>query len=68
MMIRVVMVYIKLGNHCGKAVSTPIYQIADWMAAVLTDISDEAVLSQTRTEVETLCASFPLYEELARHG
>ena len=44
------------------------HQIADWMAAVLTDVSDEAVVSQTRTEVETFCASFPLYEELARHA
>jgi glycine/serine hydroxymethyltransferase len=39
-------------------------QIADWMAAVLVDESDEAVISQTRAEIETLCASFPLYEEL----
>jgi len=44
------------------------HQIADWMAAVLTDVSDEAVVSQTRTEVGTLCASFPLYEELAGHA
>jgi len=35
---------------------------------VLTDVSDEAVVSQTRTEVGTLCASFPLYEELAGHA
>ena len=41
------------------------HQIADWIAAVLTDVSDEAVISKTRAEVETLCASFPLYEELA---
>ena len=41
------------------------HQIADWIAAVLTDASDEAVISKTRAEVETLCASFPLYEELA---
>jgi glycine hydroxymethyltransferase len=43
------------------------HQIADWIAAVLTDVSDEAVISRTRAEVETLCASFPLYEELAGH-
>jgi glycine/serine hydroxymethyltransferase len=43
------------------------HQIADWIAAVLTDVSDEAVISKTRAEVETLCASFPLYEELAGH-
>ena len=41
------------------------HQIADWIAAVLTDASDEAVISKTRAQVETLCASFPLYEELA---
>ncbi len=41
------------------------HQIADWIAAVLTDVSDEAVISKTRAEVEALCTSFPLYEELA---
>ncbi len=41
------------------------HQIADWIAAVLTDASDEGVVAQTRADVETLCASFPLYEELA---
>ena len=41
------------------------HQIADWIAAVLTDTSDEVVISKTRAEVETLCMSFPLYEELA---
>ena len=40
------------------------HQIADWIAAVLKDESDEAVISRTRGEVENLCASFPLYEEL----
>ena len=40
------------------------HQIADWIAGVLEDASDEAVISRTRGEVETLCASFPLYEEL----
>jgi glycine hydroxymethyltransferase len=40
-------------------------QIADWIASVLADASDEAVITKTRAEVETLCASFPLYEELA---
>jgi glycine hydroxymethyltransferase len=40
-------------------------QIADWIATVLTDAADEAVISKTRTEVETMCAAFPLYEELA---
>ncbi len=41
------------------------HQIADWIASVLTDASDEAVISKTRAEVEALCASFPLYAELA---
>jgi glycine hydroxymethyltransferase len=41
------------------------HQIADWIASVLTDASDEAVISETRAEVGALCASFPLYEELA---
>ena len=41
------------------------HQIADWVAEVLTDPSDEAVISQTRAGVDALCASFPLYEELA---
>ena len=41
------------------------HQIADWIAAVLSDVSDEGVISKTRAEVEALCASFPLYEELA---
>ncbi|MCZ6691427.1 MAG: serine hydroxymethyltransferase [Planctomycetota bacterium] len=41
------------------------HQIADWIAAVLTDVSDEGVISKTRGEVEALCTSFPLYEELA---
>ncbi len=40
------------------------HQIADWISAVLTDASDETVISKTRAEVETLCAAFPLYEEL----
>ena len=41
------------------------HQIADWIAAVLTDASNVAVISKTRAEVEALCTSFPLYEELA---
>ena len=41
------------------------HQIADWIASVLSDVSDEAVIKKTRAEVEALCASFPLYEELA---
>ena len=41
------------------------HQIADWIAEVLTDATDESLISRTRAEVEALCASFPLYEELA---
>ena len=41
------------------------HQIADWIAEVLTDATDESLISLIRAEVETLCASFPLYEELA---
>ena len=41
------------------------HQIADWIASVLVDASDEVVIAKTRAEVETLCASFPLYAELA---
>ncbi len=44
------------------------HQIADWIATVLTDASDEAVISTTRAEVEALCRSFPFYEELAGHA
>ncbi len=43
------------------------HQIADWIASVLTDASDEAVISETRAEIEELCAAFPLYQELAGH-
>ena len=40
-------------------------QIADWIAAVLTNTADEAMIAQSRAEVETMCAAYPLYEELA---
>ncbi len=46
-------------------VEQDMHQIADWIAAVLKDVSDESVIERTRAEVETMCASFPLYEELA---
>ena len=42
------------------------HQIADWIASVLDDASDESVIERTRAEVETLCATFPLFEELTR--
>jgi glycine hydroxymethyltransferase len=41
------------------------HRIADWIAAVLTNTADEAVITRSRTEIETMCAAFPLYEELA---
>jgi glycine hydroxymethyltransferase len=41
------------------------HQVADWIAGVLEDAFDEEVVERTRAEVETLCATFPLYEELA---
>ncbi len=41
------------------------HKIADWIASVLTDASDEAVISETRAEIGELCAAFPLYQELA---
>ncbi len=44
------------------------HQIADWIATVLRDASDDAVISRTRAEVEALCRSFPLYQELAGHA
>ena len=42
------------------------HQIADWIASVLDDASDESGIARTRAEVQTLCATFPLYEELIR--
>ena len=44
------------------------HRIGDWISDVLTDASDESVISKTRAGVETLCAAFPLYEELARRA
>jgi glycine hydroxymethyltransferase len=43
-------------------------RIADWIAQVLRDISDESAISTVRAEVRELCASFPLYAELAVAG
>ena len=42
------------------------HQIADWIASVLDDASEESVIERTRAEVETLCATFPLFGELTR--
>ena len=44
------------------------HRIADWISDVLTDASDESVISKTRAGVEALCSAFPLYEELARRA
>ena len=41
------------------------HRIADWISDVLMDASDESVISKTHAEVEALCSTFPLYEELA---
>jgi len=40
-------------------------RIADWIALVLGDLTDEAGIAAVRGEVRELCASFPLYAELA---
>jgi glycine hydroxymethyltransferase len=41
-------------------------QIARWIVRVLDDHANESLIRTTREEVRELCASFPLYEELAR--
>jgi glycine hydroxymethyltransferase len=40
-------------------------RIADWIGDVLEAPDDEGVITRVRTEVRELCASFPLYAELA---
>ncbi|MGD2069766.1 MAG: serine hydroxymethyltransferase [Gemmatimonadota bacterium] len=40
-------------------------RIADWIRRVLDDPADEELISDVRGEVEELCRSFPLYEEMA---
>jgi len=44
------------------------HRIADWIAQVLGDVADEAGIAAVRGEVRELCASFPLYTELATIG
>jgi len=44
------------------------HRIADWVARVLGDISDETAISTVREEVRELCSAFPLYTELATAG
>ncbi len=41
------------------------HRIGEWIARVLASPEDEMLLRRTRTEVEEMCRSFPLYEELA---
>jgi glycine hydroxymethyltransferase len=41
------------------------HRIGEWMARVLSSPEDEALIRRTRSEVEELCESFPLYAELA---
>ena len=43
-------------------------QIGTWIAAVLTDPTDEEVISSVRWEIDEMCQSFPLYQELAARG
>lgn len=38
--------------------------IAEWIAAVLGDPTNEALITETRAKVTDLCAGFPLYQEL----
>ncbi len=38
--------------------------IAAWIAAVLADPTNEALITETRGKVTEMCAGFPLYEEL----
>ena len=42
------------------------HRIGEWMARVLSAPGDEALIRRTREEVSALCASFPLYTDLAR--
>ena len=44
------------------------HRIADWISDVLTDASDESMISKTHAEVEAFCSAFPLYEELSRRA
>ena len=38
-------------------------RIGDWIGSVLTDLKNEALLGQIRSEVKKLCQKFPLYAE-----
>jgi glycine hydroxymethyltransferase len=40
-------------------------QIAGWIGAVLEAPTDESLIAETRSQVREMCASFPLYAELA---
>ncbi len=45
---------------------TEMQQIGSMIADVLDDIDNEKIASRVRQEVETLCARFPLYEDLVQ--
>lgn len=38
-------------------------QIAQWIARVINNVNDDAVIAQVRDEVSALCARFPVYGE-----
>ncbi len=40
-------------------------QIGDWIATVLADPTDEGVIESVRGQIDEMCQSFPLYQELA---
>ena len=40
-------------------------QIADWIVTVLAAPTDEDVISRVRAEIDEMCQTFPLYQELA---
>ena len=40
-------------------------QIADWIATVLADPTDEDVIKGVRDEIDEMCGAYPLYHELA---
>jgi glycine/serine hydroxymethyltransferase len=40
-------------------------QIADWIAAVLADPTDEDLIRGVRGSIGEMCQAFPLYQELA---
>jgi glycine hydroxymethyltransferase len=41
------------------------HRIGEWIARVLASPQDDRLIQRTRSEVEEMCQSFPLYEQLA---